>query len=37
MASAPATAATRYPLLYLVLTCMLAVAALTGRKHQLKS
>ena len=37
MASAPATAATRYPLFYLVLTCILAVASLTGRKHQLKS
>lgn len=37
MASAPATAASRYPLFYLVLTCILAVVALTGRKHQLKS
>lgn len=37
MGSAPATAATRYPLIYLVLTCVLAVAALAGRKRQLQS
>ena len=37
MGSAPATAASRYPLFYLVLTCILGVVALTGRKHQLKS
>ena len=37
MGSAPATAATPYPLIYLMLTCVLAIAALLGRKRQLKS
>jgi hypothetical protein len=36
MGSAPSTAATRYPLIYLALTCVLAVAALAGRKRQLQ-
>jgi hypothetical protein len=35
MGSAPATAATRYPLVYLALTAMLFVMALAGRKRQL--
>jgi hypothetical protein len=33
--SAPATATTRYPLLYLALTAILGVAAVLGRKRQL--
>ena len=37
MGSAPATATTHYPLMYLALTCILAVAALAGRKRQLQS
>jgi hypothetical protein len=37
MGSAPATAATRYPLIYLVLTGIFGVAALAGRKRQLQS
>jgi hypothetical protein len=37
MASAPATAATHYPLYYLVFTCILAFAALLGRQRQLRS
>jgi len=35
MGSAPATAATRYPLVYLALTAILFVMALAGRKRQL--
>jgi hypothetical protein len=34
-ASAPATASTRYPLFYLVLTAVFGVATLLGRKRQL--
>jgi hypothetical protein len=37
MGSAPATAATPYPLIYLILSCVLAFAALLGRERQLKS
>jgi hypothetical protein len=37
MGSAPATAATRYPLMYLGATGAMAVVALGGRKRQLKS
>jgi hypothetical protein len=37
MGSAPATAATPYPVIYLILACVLAFAALLGRKRQLKS
>jgi hypothetical protein len=37
MGSAPATAATRYPFLYLALTGIFAVAAIAGRKRQLQS
>jgi len=37
MGSAPATAATPYPLIYLIPACVLAFAALLGRKRQLKS
>ncbi len=36
MGSAPATAATRCPQIYLLLTCVLAAAALLGRKRQLQ-
>jgi hypothetical protein len=36
MGSAPATAATRYPQIYLLLSCVLAAAALLGRKRQLQ-
>ena len=36
MGSAPVTATTRYPLMYLLLTCALAVGALAGRKRQLQ-
>src|SRR6202030_4127328 len=35
MGSAPATAATHYPSVYLLLACGLGVAALAGRKRQL--
>ena len=35
MGSAPATAATRYPLMYLALTAILFVLAVAGRKRQL--
>jgi len=35
MGSAPATAATRYPLIYLVLAAILFVMAIAGRKRQL--
>jgi hypothetical protein len=35
MGSAPATAATRYPSVYLLLACGLGVATLAGRKRQL--
>jgi hypothetical protein len=34
-ASAPATPSTHYPLFYLALTAVLAIAALLGRKRQL--
>ena len=37
MGSAPATAATQYPLIYLVLTGIFGVLALAGRKRQLQS
>jgi len=37
MGSAPATAATHYPLIYLVLTAIFGLAALAGRKRQLQS
>jgi hypothetical protein len=37
MGSAPATAATHYPFMYLALTVTLAVAALAGRQRQLHS
>jgi hypothetical protein len=37
MGSAPATAATRYPLIYLGIAAVMAVAALDGRKRQLQS
>jgi hypothetical protein len=37
MSSAPATATTEYPLLYLLLACGLGVAAVAGRKHQLQA
>jgi hypothetical protein len=37
MGSAPATAATRYPLMYLGAAGVLAVASLAGRKRQLQS
>jgi hypothetical protein len=37
MGSAPATAATRYPFVYLVLACGLGLAALAGRKRQLQT
>jgi hypothetical protein len=37
MGSAPATAATRYPLVYLTMTGVFAMAALAGRKRQLQS
>jgi hypothetical protein len=37
MGSAPATAATRYPLVYLVLTAALVLTALAGRARQLRS
>ena len=37
MGSAPATAATRYPLIYLGVAGVMAVAALAGRKRQLQS
>lgn len=37
MGSAPATAATRYPLVYLALTAMFMLAAVAGRKRQLHS
>jgi hypothetical protein len=37
MGSAPATAATRYPLIYLAVAGLMAVAALGGRKRQLQS
>jgi len=35
MGSAPATAATRYPLVYLALTAILFALAIAGRKRQL--
>jgi len=35
MGPAPATPATRYPLLYLALTSLLFVLAIAGRKRQL--
>jgi hypothetical protein len=37
MGSAPATAATRYPLMYLGAAALMAVVALVGRKRQLQS
>jgi hypothetical protein len=37
MGSAPATAATRYPLFYLLLTGALVLTALAGRARQLRS
>lgn len=37
MGSAPATAVTHFPLVYLALTAMLAVAAVAGRRRQLQS
>jgi hypothetical protein len=37
MGSAPATAATHYPFMYLVLTALFAMAALAGRQRQLRS
>jgi hypothetical protein len=37
MGSSPATAATHYPLIYLVLTGIFAMAAIAGRKRQLQS
>jgi hypothetical protein len=37
MGSAPATATTRYPLVYLALTAMFMLAAVAGRKRQLHS
>jgi hypothetical protein len=37
MGSAPATAATRYPLMYLMVTCALIVVSLAGRKRQLQT
>jgi hypothetical protein len=37
MGSAPATAATHYPLVYLTLAAILAIAAIAGRAHQLQS
>ena len=37
MGSAPATAATHYPFIYLVLTGIFAMAAIAGRKRQLQS
>lgn len=36
MGSDPATASTRYPMFYLLLTCALAAAALAGRKRQVQ-
>lgn len=37
MGSAPATAATHYPLVYFCLACALAVAAVAGRRRQLQN
>jgi hypothetical protein len=37
MGSAPATAASRYPLIYLIVTCVLIVLSLAGRKRQLQT
>ena len=37
MGSAPATAVTHFPFVYLALTAMLAVAAVAGRRRQLQS
>ena len=37
MGSAPATAATRYPMVYLLLACGLGLATLAGRKRQLQT
>jgi hypothetical protein len=37
MGSAPATAETHYPFMYLVLTALFAMAALAGRQRQLHS
>lgn len=37
MGSAPATEASRYPLMYLIVTCALIVLALAGRKRQLQT
>jgi hypothetical protein len=37
MGSAPATAASRYPLMYLIVTCALIVVSLVGRKRQLQT
>jgi hypothetical protein len=37
MGSAPATAASRYPLMYLIVTCALIVVSLAGRKRQLQT
>lgn len=37
MGSAPATAASRYPLMYLIVTCALIVLSLAGRRRQLQT
>jgi hypothetical protein len=37
MGSAPATATSRYPLMYLIVTCALIVVSLAGRKRQLQT
>jgi hypothetical protein len=37
MGSSPATAASRYPLMYLIVACALIVIALAGRKRQLQT